>query len=532
MPSPNRPPRSGSAPDPSDRLLRWLESSLAWLRSPRSARRSAGRSSGFPPDRDAVIPVRVDLVGVSDPTPPALAAPGSSSPPSQGLAAEEAQQQEPSHPFGQGLVASRGGTAQPREWSFAQPVLLNKTRRTSSLLVWTAVGGITAVAVWAMVAPIAETIAVQGKLEPSSTVKEVKSPVDGQVELVLVKEGQSVRQGDPLVRFDLRQARSRLAAAESIRQRLLNENSVARATLGEEAARGGLTPNQLRQLNDRSLELQSRLDSARQDLRKSETRLAGYRESLATYTTIAERYEQLVSTGAVSELQLLEARNKAQEFRSKVAEEEEEISRLRSQLVNTGSGTDVELRTSIEANLRQISELEGQIREARLQIQYGTLKAPSNGTVFDLNVGRGSVVVAADPKAILKVVPQDNLQARVYLPNRSIGFVRVGQKAEISIDTFPASEYGYLQAEVQRIGSDALTPEQQAEVLGTKAEGLYFPAVLRLKRQNLPLPSSVVPLKAGMSLTADLQLRERRVISLLTGLLEDQRRNLERLRAR
>jgi HlyD family secretion protein len=394
------------------------------------------------------------------------------------------------------------------------------------------VGSITAVGVWALVAPISETIAVQGKLEPSSTVKEVKSPVDGQVDVVLVKEGELVRQGQPLVRFDLRQARSRLAAAESIRQRLLNENSVARATLGEQSARSGLTPNQLRQLDDRNLELQSRLSAARQELRKSETRLAGYRESLATYTNIAQRYEQLSSTGAVSELQLLEARNNVQEFRSKVAEEQEEIARLQSQLVNTRSVTDVDLRSSIEANLRQISELEGQIREARLQIQYGTLTAPSSGKVFDLNVGRGSVVVAADPKPILKVVPQDNLQARVYLPNRSIGFVRVGQQAELSIDTFPASEYGYLKAKVQRIGSDALTPDEQAEVLGTQAEGLHFPAILRLERQSLPLPSSEVPLQAGMSLTADLQLRERRVISLLTGLLEDQRRNLERLRAR
>ncbi|MFM7675938.1 MAG: HlyD family efflux transporter periplasmic adaptor subunit [Synechococcus sp.] len=487
------------------RFLRWLEGTVNWFRSPRS--RQPRSSLGADPQ--AVIPVRVNLVGEEAPEP---------------------AQPSPSHPFGSSLANTEGHDV--REWTFAQPVLLRKSRRTSSLLVWTAAGSITAVGIWALVAPISETIAVQGKLEPASSVKEVKSPVDGQVELVLVKEGETVKQGQPLVRFDLRQARSRLAAAESIRQRLLNENSVARATLGEEAARADLTPNQLRQLDDRGRELQSRLASARQELRKSETRLAGFRESLATYANIASRYEQLASTGAVSELQLLEARNKAQELRSRVAEEEEEISRLRSQIVNTGSGTDVELRTTIESNLRQISELEGQIREAKLQIQFSTLQAPSAGKVFDLSVTRGSVVVAADPKPILKVVPQDNLQARVYLPNRSIGFVRPGQKAEISLDTFPASEYGYLQAQVLRIGSDALTPEEQAQVLGTKAEGLYFPAILQLQRQSLPLPSSSVPLQAGMSLTADLQLRQRRVITLLTGLLEDQRRNLERLRAR
>ncbi|MEB3264398.1 MAG: HlyD family efflux transporter periplasmic adaptor subunit [Synechococcus sp.] len=511
--SPRSTPPGQDPSDGANRLVGWFEHTLSWLRAPRSRHLRPTHPS------QEVIPVRVDLVGEA-PDPSSTSAAPTAADPSAIT----------SHPFGSVQPSQQPGTGSA--WSFSQPVLLRKSRRTSSLLVWTAVGSITTVGVWALVAPIAETIAVQGKLEPSSTVKEVKSPVDGQVELVLVKEGELVRQGQPLVRFDLRQARSRLAAAESIRQRLLNENSVARATLGEQAARSDLTPNQLRQLDDRNRELQSRLSAARQELRKSETRLAGYRESLATFANIAQRYEQLVSTGAVSELQLLQARNQVQEFRSKVAEEQEEISRLRSQLVNTGSVTDVDLRTSIEANLRQISELEGQIREARLQIQYGTLTAPSSGKVFDLSVGRGSVVVAADPKPILKVVPQDNLQARVYLPSRTIGFVRVGQQAEISIDTFPASDYGYLKAKVQRIGSDALTPEQQAEVLGTKAEGLHFPAILKLERQTLPLPSSAVPLQAGMSLTADLQLRERRVISLFTGLLEDQRRNLERLRAR
>ncbi|QPN65820.1 HlyD family efflux transporter periplasmic adaptor subunit [Synechococcus sp. CBW1006] len=508
-------PRSPrSAPE---RLENLIERSIAWLRSPRS-RRPASRS-GSSPDPQTVIPVRVDLVG-GDGDAGGGQGRGKSPP---------ITTQASAHPFASELsTTSRGAATQ--EWRFSQPVMLRKSRRPSTVLVWTAVGTLTAVAVWVTVAPLSETIAVQGKLEPTSNVKEVKSPVAGQVEAVLVKEGQTVRQGQALLRFDLRQARSRLASAESIRQRLLNEISVARATLGEESARASLSQNQRRQIDDRGLELQSRLDAARQELRKSETRLAGYRESLITYADIAQRYQQLVTTGAVSELQLLEARNKAQELRSQVAQEEEEISRLRSQLVNTGSGTDVELRTSIEANLRQISELEGQIREAKLQIQYGTLVAPSDGLVFDISVGRGSVVGAGDPDPVVKVVPQDALQARVYLPNTSIGFVRVGQAAELSISTYPAADFGYVPAEVVRIGSDALTAEEQTRVLGTKAEGLYFPAVLRLKRQTIPLRESSVPLQAGMTLTADLHLRERRVISLLTGLFEDQRRNLERLR--
>ena len=58
----------------------------------------------------------------------------------------------------------------------------------------------------------------------------------------------------------------------------------------------------------------------------------------------------------------------------------------------------------------------------------------------------------------------------------------------------------------------------------------YPPAILRLSRQSLPLPGRSIPLQAGMSLTADIRLRQRRVIHVFTSFFEDQRRNLERLR--
>ncbi len=510
-----------TGPDPSTGLVGLYERVLDWLRRP--GRRPVSRFGAS----SRLQQVRVNLVDDSE-SPEEPTTFGSPQPPARPSSALT-----PS--FGQALQPSSSAVAKP--WSFNQTVLLRPRRRSSSLLVWTAVGSVAAVGIWAFTAPLAETIAVQGKLEPGNATRRVDAPVPGVVDAVLVKEGQQVRRGEPLVRFDLREPRSKLAAAESIRARLVNENRIAAATLGDGADTAGLTANQRRQLGSQAEELTSRREAARQELRKAEVRLQGARTNLTTYRTIADRFAALMAQGAASELQMLEARQRVQETESTINEELREIARLRSVLVNTGAVTNVELRSKVEENLRQISELDSEIRLARQQIQYGQLTAPADGTVFDIEVSSGSVVAqgtganaSTSSKPLMKIVPQDALRARVYVPNAAIGFVRSGLRADLSIDAFPASDFGYIPAVVERLGSDALTAEEQSRVLGTDTRGLYYPATLRLERQDITLRRKSVPLQAGMSLTADIVLRERRFINILTGFMEDQRRNLERLR--
>lgn len=485
--------------DPGTGLIGVYERCLGWLRSPGRRRAIDQR----------VIPVQVDLVGEGPPPPPGLPP---SADPAKGLATTI-----PSAP------------ASP--WQFRETVMLRRTRRSSSLLLWTAVGATGAVTVWAFLAPLSETIAVQGKLEPGNRVKRVEAPVPGVVEEVLVKDGQTVRKGTPLLRFDLRDARSKLAAAEAVRDRLANENRIYAATLGEPVALDSLTPNQRLQLESQADQRSSGQQAALDELRKAQARLKGLRSSLANTRDIEARYAGLVSSGAISEVQLLEARTRAQDFATQISETERDIDRLQSVQVNTRSTSSVDLRSSIETNLKEISRLDGEISQARLQIQYGLLTSPSDGIVFDVGVGSGSVVQLQAAEPLMKVVPQDGLRARVYLPNSAIGFVRQGQPADLSLDAFVASDFGRIPAVVERIGSDALTSEEQLKELGTEASGLHFPAVLQLKQQQFDLGNGKsAPLQAGMSLTADIVIRERRFINILGSFFDNQRRNLERLR--
>ena len=67
-------------------------------------------------------------------------------------------------------------------------------------------------------------------------------------------------------------------------------------------------------------------------------------------------------------------------------------------------------------------------------------------------------------------------------------------------------------------------------MLGTEEPGLFFPAVLKLSRQTLQAGQRQVPLQPGMSLVADVHLRNRRFISSIAGGLDNRLRALERMR--
>ena len=414
-------------------------------------------------------------------------------------------------------------------WSFNQPVLLNKTRRTSSVLVWTLVGATVFASGWAVLAPLPETVAVQGKLQPSSPVQDIDAPLPGVVEAVLIDEGQTVRKGQQLVRFDHRDVQARLDAATSQRDGLLNQLVINRVLLGEQSA-DALTPNQQALLSSTRSQNNARRISDDEQRRRAEVRLEGYRKSLQTATTIAERYSRLLRDGAASELQMLSAQEKVDQLRGNVRTVEREVAQLQASARANRASRDAALRRDIETILRQLADLNRQITEHQLALAKVTVTAPIDGVVFDLHVSRGSLVERNAARPLLKLIPQDQLQAKVYIPNDAIGFIQAEQRADISLTSFRASDYGYLEANIKRIGSDALTPDEQRRVLGKDAEGLYFPAILELSSQTLQVGSRSIPLQPGMSLTADIHLRDRRFISAITDLLEDKRRSLERLR--
>ena len=171
----------------------------------------------------------------------------------------------------------------------------------------------------------------------------------------------------------------------------------------------------------------------------------------------------------------------------------------------------------------KLSELESNIATNNLTLRYQRIESPIDGRVFNL-IPQEPGYVANTSEPVLKIVPEDNLQAKVEIDSSKIGFVKVGKKVDISIDSFPASDFGVITGEVSRVSSDALNPDPRFN------KGFRYTSDIKINTQYLETKSGKkLPLQAGMSLTANIKLRKVSYIKLLLGTFESKTKSLKSL---
>ena len=162
-----------------------------------------------------------------------------------------------------------------------------------------------------------------------------------------------------------------------------------------------------------------------------------------------------------------------------------------------------------------------ELTKATQREHLATLTAPVAGTVQQLALHtEGGVVTEA--QALMVIVP-DNAQvsAEVTLENKDIGFVAPGQDVAIKLETFPFTRYGTVKATVDKVTQDAVNDEKRRAI---------FPATLKLHQTAIDVDGKQIKLAPGMNVTAEIKTGKRRVIEYLLSPI--QRAGSESLRER
>ena len=370
--------------------------------------------------------------------------------------------------------------------------VLQQSRFWMRTVTWTLIGSSIFAVAWLALARTEEIVVAQGRLQPIGSVQDIQMPVGGVADQILVAEGDTVKAGQVLMKLD---------TEASEEQRLSLEKTIK------------LKQEQLQ------LKEQEKLKT----MQVNQEEMVMLENNLVLQSAILERYEQLKAVGAFSEVQYLNQQNIVAETRGKLMQSKADRLRQSS------------LLDQQTAQLKsELADLNGRFVETKVTLRYQQLKSPVDGVVFDLKpTARG--FTAQSTQTVMKVVPLGSLEARVEVPSNKIGFVQVPpgcpdkrdacMNADISIDSFPSTDFGVLKGKVTRIGSDALKPDPEEQ-----RQELSYPVTIQLDDQQLKLKSgSALPLQVGMSLTANIKLRKVSYLQLLLGEFQDKAESLQRL---
>ena len=117
------------------------------------------------------------------------------------------------------------------------------------------------------------------------------------------------------------------------------------------------------------------------------------------------------------------------------------------------------------------------------------------------------------------------LTAKVFVTNRDVGFLEKGMSAQVRVDAFPYTQFGSIPGTLKSVGTLPVEPDAQNPQP-------RFPAYIQLDRESLSKGGETFAVSAGQSVQANLVLRDKRVITLLTDAVQKALDSLRAIRSK
>ncbi|MBI5927481.1 MAG: HlyD family type I secretion periplasmic adaptor subunit [Aquabacterium sp.] len=421
--------------------------------------------------------------------------------------------------------------------------------------IWAIVSLFTIAILWACFGKVDIVAVAPGRIVVSQGTKLIQPLEASVVKSIKVQDGDKVKAGQVLIELDPTTAQadnSRVtqeragALSEAWRTQALldaldKKSKVKTPTLPAEASQpdSGLSGTELNMaLNQLDAEwqgikaqqakLQADIDTKKAVLETVREQVAKLKATLPIVQKREEDFSALATQGFVSqhagqdrtrariemEQDLATYRARREETKAEIAQAEQALTAWKADTLKTLN------ERHAKADL-QARQLVAEGAKASQRERLTTLTAPVDGTVQQLAIHTtGGVVTPA--QVLLVVVPeQAQVTADVTLENKDVGFVNLGQTAEIKLETFPYTRYGTVPAKVTTITADAVMqepgrsqPDKDGKTVPAPG-GAVFPATLTLAQNTIDVDGKPIRLAPGMNVTAEIKTGKRRVIEYL-----------------
>lgn len=399
--------------------------------------------------------------------------------------------------------------------------------RTPRILLYAITALVVLIIAWACVAPVDRVVRAAGRLVPASDAQMVQHLEGGIVGAILVKEGDTVAAGQPIILLDttrfnaerdegqvrligLKAKAARLAAEADGRETFeaphdigLNEPVFLNELAGFLAQR---------ERQERTIAvLREQLIQRRAELDELLVKQRGVNSELEVNEQQLKVVEDLFGKKAASQLELLEARGRRQQLqtelrlayaaeprtRAAARELEQKIDEATSQF-----RSDARLKLT-EVNV-EIARLEKEQMTGNDRVERAVVRAPMAGVINRLFFNTvGGVIKPGD--TVVEITPIDApvlLEAQIAPKDRAD--LRPGGTALVRISAFDYTSYGILRGIVSDISPDTVVDKEGNRFYRIKVT-IEPESLKRFRAELLP----------GLTATADLVVGERTVMQYI-----------------
>ena len=345
-----------------------------------------------------------------------------------------------------------------------------------------------------------------GYLTPTKGTAKVFVPRRGTVKEVHVADGDTVKEGQPLLTIETDQ----IAAdgvdvnAAQLETLGLQKDLLAKNIKAEEQRAG----SERERLTAASRGLENEIAQLRGQIKLQSERLEVTQDDVATG-------EQLRSKGFMTAVEFRRRQVAALEQKQVLSGLNQQLAAKQNQLTEARFSLKqlpTVMAQKVQALRNELSAAEQRIAEIKGRGAY-VIRAPSSGRVSTLQATAGQ---NADPQRLqLEIIPEDSvLQAELFLPARAVGFVETGQAVRILYDAFPYQHFGAYRGRVVKVSQTILTSADAAGPI--KLNEPAYRVTAALERPDIDAYGKRVTLQPDMLLKADIILERRSLVSWLT----------------
>lgn len=360
---------------------------------------------------------------------------------------------------------------------------------------------LTLLLLWSIFGYIDITVDAQGKIIPDGQTKVITAVQVATVRTILVADGQRVEAGQPLIELDSR-------AFENEREKDLADWQMA--TLQGMRSRALIASLRSRQQpkmawvaevshvlwDESATHLQGQWENfvAKRDRLNADIGRFGAALPMAQH--IAGDYAILAETNDVARTDALAKKQAEVDLQG-------QLNAARMQLAALVAETCKNAEDDLTQATKEAADAKADAAKVQAEINQLVLRSPVAGTVQQLQVHTvGAAVPAA--QTLMQIVPQtSSVTMEAMLADKDVGFIHVGQSAEVKIDAFEYTKYGTVPAKVNVVARDAVEDQKK---------GLQYAVRVTLLHPILNVDGMKRSLDPGMSGTVEIRTGRRRVI--------------------